>query len=106
MDDPAHPADVAGRGLFETAPAAPPAVTASYARFKARVDALGSPQDPPREEPSPERALDLYLACACEEGDAAALRHFESSLMPAIRAAIAQVTSQEDLIDEACQELR
>lgn len=106
MDDSAHPADAAVRALFEGARAAHPAVTASYARFKARIDALGSAHGQAHDEPSAERALDLYVACACEEGDGPALRHFESSFMPGIRAAIAKVTNQEDLIDEAAQELR
>lgn len=106
MNDLAHPADAAVRALFEGARAALPGVTASYPRFKARVDALGSAPDHAGGQPSSDRALDLYLACACEEGDGAALRHFESSFMPAIRAAIAKVTRQEDLIDEAAQELR
>ena len=101
-DDLAHPAEAKVRALFDHARAAHPAVTASYPLFEARVVALDAGGD----APSPERALDLYLACACQEGDAAALRQFESSLMPGIRAAIAGVTGQEDMIDEVAQELR
>jgi len=101
-DDLAHPAEADVRTLFDHAQASHPTVRASYQLFKGRVVSLAAAGD----EPSPERALDLYLACACEEGDAAALRHFESSLMPGIRAAIAGLVGQEDLIDEVAQELR
>lgn len=101
-DNLAHPAEAEVRALFDHARETLPAVSAPYPLFKARIVALQADGD----APSPERAVDLYLACACQEGDEAALRQFESSLMPGIRAAIARVTGQEDLIDEVAQELR
>lgn len=102
LSDPPTVADAAVRALFEDARSALPGLTAPYEKFSARVNALLGSSD----EVSAGTAHDLYLACACEDGDSAALRYFESHLMPAIRAAIAKVTSQEDLIDEAAQELR
>jgi RNA polymerase sigma-70 factor (ECF subfamily) len=90
------------RAMFEDVHRTLGAPTISYETFRARAEALVAGG----EDLSVERAGDLYLACACEEGDAAALTYFEQQLMPAARSAIAKVTSREDLIDDIVQELR
>jgi len=52
------------------------------------------------------RITDLYLACACGRGDAAALRYFESQVMPRAAAAVARVDALPQFIDEVCADLR
>jgi RNA polymerase sigma-70 factor (ECF subfamily) len=53
-----------------------------------------------------ERAADLYLACACEDGHEPAIRLLEKELMPGARAAMARLTRSEHQLDDAMQELR
>ncbi len=52
------------------------------------------------------RTADLYLACACGRGDAAALRFFESQVMPRAAAAVARVDAQSQFVDDVCADLR
>jgi len=54
----------------------------------------------------PARAAELYLVCACADGDATALRHFEDTYFADARAAIARTTSEAGIADEALQHLR
>jgi len=86
---------------FQAAESAHPGVVVSYETFAARVSAV-----PEGTDFKADRASDLFLACACEQGNAAALARFESELMPAARTAMSRVTSRQDLVEEACQELR
>lgn len=51
-------------------------------------------------------AGDLYLACACAVGDAAALARFEALCLPAARAAIGRIDGQPQFVAEVAQELR
>lgn len=53
-----------------------------------------------------ERAGDLYIACACAAGDPVALRRFEERHFADVKAAIARVTSETIVADEALQRLR
>ncbi|PTL76977.1 sigma-70 family RNA polymerase sigma factor [Vitiosangium sp. GDMCC 1.1324] len=65
---------------------------------------------PPSEEP--ERSLravpaaDLFLACACLHGDAAAHAALESHFFPKVAAAVARVHPGADTAAEVCQVLR
>ncbi len=49
---------------------------------------------------------DLFLACACSAGDAAASRVFEDELLPAAQAAIRSIDATAAFVDEATQRLR
>lgn len=51
-------------------------------------------------------AEDLFLACACAHGDAAAVRVFEELLLPPAQAAIRSIDSTPTFLDEATQRLR
>jgi RNA polymerase sigma-70 factor (ECF subfamily) len=101
-DDPAARLQDTLRSLYEEAGRGQPDVGAPYEAFRARIAALIAAGD----EVTSERVNDLYLACACEVGDGPALNQFELHLMPAARGAIAKITSHDDTIDEAMQELR
>lgn len=62
--------------------------------------------------PEPERALlalpaaDLFLACACLHGDAAAHAALEAHFLPKVAAAVARVHPGSDAAAEVCQLLR
>lgn len=51
-------------------------------------------------------ATELFLVCACLEGDPVALRAFERDWLPVARAAIARIVREPDLTAELLQELR
>lgn len=51
-------------------------------------------------------ALDLYLACACAAGDAAALAVFERSVLDGVAPAISRIDRSPELAAEIAQELR
>ena len=53
-----------------------------------------------------ERAADLYLACACEDGHDQAVRVLEREYMPGARSAMARLTRSDPQLDDAMQELR
>ncbi len=55
---------------------------------------------------APERAVELYLACACARGDATAIRRFDDIYLPAVRTALARSAPDRALADEALQVLR
>jgi RNA polymerase sigma-70 factor (ECF subfamily) len=100
--DPAGGSDQSLRALFNEARRAQGELATPYEVFCARV----APLLADGESLSAERASDIFLACACEAGDVTALDQFELHFIPAARAAIAKVTSSEDAVDEAVQELR
>ena len=49
---------------------------------------------------------DLYLACGCARGDAAAIRSFEQHVMPGARRAVARVDADPAFVDEVCSDVR
>jgi RNA polymerase sigma-70 factor, ECF subfamily len=53
-----------------------------------------------------ERAVDLYLACACVQGNAGAVAEFERVYLEDARVAVARVTPDRAIADEALQLLR
>jgi len=101
-DDSAGRSDEPARALFNEARRVQGELATTFEIFQARI----APLLTDGESLSAERASDVYLACACEAGDATALDQFELHFIPAARAAIAKVASSEDAIDEALQELR
>ncbi len=61
----------------------------------------------PLPEPAIQRfAEDLFLACACANGDAAAVRVFEELLLPPAQAAMRSIDATPTFLDEATQRLR
>ncbi len=51
-------------------------------------------------------AGDLYLACACARGDAAAHAALEAHVLPQVAGAVARVAPGEEALAEVCQRLR
>jgi RNA polymerase sigma-70 factor (ECF subfamily) len=89
-------ADLHRRGLE-----AWPEVAVAPERFAAFVAERAADGEVPTE-----RAAELYIVCACADGDGAALRRFEDAYFGDARAAIARVTSEAVIADEALQHLR
>ena len=57
-------------------------------------------------EPTPARAADLYLACACARGDAEAIGRFEAAYFDDVRAIVTRLAGDAATADEALQQLR
>ncbi len=55
---------------------------------------------------SPERTTDLLLACGLSRGDAAALRSFDTEIVPLITPALERLRLDRSRLDEAIQRLR
>jgi RNA polymerase sigma-70 factor (ECF subfamily) len=93
------------RRLFAHARAAWPAVAVDFEVFAARVDDQASLLAGEWESACA-KARDLYLACACSEGDPAALLEFEQSYLAAVHDAVARIDRSVDFIAEVQQILR
>jgi RNA polymerase sigma-70 factor (ECF subfamily) len=52
------------------------------------------------------KTADLYLACACSRGDAAAVRAFEERIMPGAKRAAARIDGEPAFIEEVCSDVR
>jgi RNA polymerase sigma-70 factor (ECF subfamily) len=88
---------------WEAARAAWPTVSLPAEVFLRHV-ARHLPDTGPLEALRPLNAVDLYLACACAEGDDAALRGFEQQVLQLVPARLA--TLPRSMVDEALQVLR
>ncbi len=56
--------------------------------------------------PGATHTVDLYLACACARGDAAALRRFEEEILPRVDGALRRFDPSPAFVDEVRQLLR
>jgi RNA polymerase sigma-70 factor (ECF subfamily) len=59
-----------------------------------------------RELPPVERAVELWLTCACARGVRGAVEALERTYFPDVRAAVARIDASSAFVDEACQVLR
>ncbi|HTE51503.1 MAG TPA: hypothetical protein VK698_11705 [Kofleriaceae bacterium] len=84
--------------------AAWPALTVGDEAFAAHLTGLHA--DPPEGGWERLHAGDLYLACACAEGDPAALAAFDHEVWPAIDAALARARLTPDRRQDLMQDLR
>jgi RNA polymerase sigma-70 factor (ECF subfamily) len=87
------------RALYDAAAAAWPEVAVALDAFAARLEAAGGPE-------AVTYPGDLYLACGCGAGDAAALRAFDERHLSDARAAIARIDGSPDFVAEVQQLLR
>jgi len=86
---------------FEVARRAWPELALSRERFAERVAALGV-----NEETLAARAADLFLACACADGDRRALACFESELLSQIDLYVARLGLAPHALDDVRQKVR
>jgi RNA polymerase sigma-70 factor (ECF subfamily) len=100
-----EPAREALRRLFDEAHDAWPGVEVSFEQFAAHP---GAGERLLRNDPAvaSERARDLYLACACESGDATAIACFDSRYLDVVEVAVARIDSSPDFAEEIRQMLR
>jgi RNA polymerase sigma-70 factor (ECF subfamily) len=85
------------RRLFAEARAGWPGIEVPFERFAGRFEHGGSAP----------AAADLYIACACADGDPAALAQFDRRFVDgAVRDAVARIDRSEDFVAEVLQRLR
>lgn len=78
-----------------------PAVTLGYQVFAAHVEGFVTPGPP-----DIAHAAELFLACACGQGDARALAMLEDSYLTPARGFLLRLDRRPEFIDEVIQELR
>jgi RNA polymerase sigma-70 factor (ECF subfamily) len=93
------------RRLFDEARAAWPGVEVAFEMFAARLADEGASSGGD-DERLRANARDLYLACACSTGDAAALVEFEQRYLAAVHDVVARIDRSLDFIAEVQQVLR
>jgi len=85
------------RRLYEEARAQFPEVRVPEAAFAAALEARGG---------APARAAELYLCIACEAGDPAALRAFDTLYLSKVGSSISRINPSPAFADEVRQRLR
>jgi hypothetical protein len=92
---------------LEAARAAWPSLAITDERFLRHLArSLGATDDPGPLLPAQLHSADLFLACACAEGDPRALVAFESRYGPEIDAALARVRVRPEMRDDVAQGVR
>lgn len=76
---------------------------ASFVRHCERI--FGSETSAVTLEEAARHAADVYLCCACIDGNAAALQVFDRECSPVARAAVARIHHNPDFVQETVQEL-
>jgi RNA polymerase sigma-70 factor, ECF subfamily len=84
---------------FEAGRVAWPDIDLSAARFRAYLDERGLAGDAAH-------GADLYLACACADGDPAALRAFEAVFIPQVPSYLSRLRLAPAELDEVVQAVR
>jgi RNA polymerase sigma-70 factor (ECF subfamily) len=92
------------RELHERGVAAWPRVKVELADYAAHVATLVAEND--AEAFGALHGEDLYLACACARGDAAAIAIFERQFLREVPAYIARTTTSPEVVDEVLQRVR
>ncbi len=94
--------------MYQEGRAAWPDVELGLAEFVAVVDTRMGPCDDSAAGRGlrPSRGAELYLACACAAGNAAALYYLEHNFIARIRPALGQFRADEDFVDEVMQRVR
>jgi RNA polymerase sigma-70 factor (ECF subfamily) len=92
--------------LLSDARSAWPGVTLSDENFASHIVNVAPDGDDVLAAVARLRTADLFLACACAEGDAAALRAFEASIMPGARRAASRIDSDSAFVEEVCSDVR
>lgn len=87
--------------LFERGRRAWPTIALERDVFARRVEAHAADEDP-----AEVRAEDLYLACACEQGDARALAEFEAHYLAQVPSFLARTSPSDRFVDDVRQQLR
>lgn len=92
-------------GAYEAAARARPGVTLTFERFAAHATQVGFPRGAAGDSDAANGA-DLFLACACGDGDRAAIEVLEDQVMGPTRASLRRLDTRPEFIDDVMQELR
>jgi len=94
------------RAAYAAAQRAWPDVTLTFERFVAHAGQVGFAPPAAGDERDEANAADLFLACACADGDRAALRGLEEQVLAKTRSSLKRLDSRPEFIDDVMQELR
>jgi RNA polymerase sigma-70 factor, ECF subfamily len=94
------------RDAYQDAQRAWPAVTLAFERFVAHGRQVGFSPGPRGDESDLANTADLFLACACGDGDRPAIEALEAQYMGPARASLRRLDPRPDFIDDVMQELR
>jgi RNA polymerase sigma-70 factor, ECF subfamily len=89
---------------FQEARRAWPGIDVAFELFAERAVPAG--KHPPADDAVGANAIDVYLACACSEGDPAALIELEKRYLPGARRVVARIDRSDDFAAEVLQVLR
>ena len=92
------------RDAYQAAQHAWPTVTLAFERFVAHAAAVGFRG--PATDPDTANTADLFLACACGDGDRAAIEALEQQYMGPTRSSLKRLDARPEFIDDVMQELR
>ncbi len=85
------------REAYQAAQQAWPTVTLAFERFVAHAAAV---------DPDTANTADLFLACACGDGDRAAIEVLEQQVMGPTRSSLKRLDARPEFIDDVMQDLR
>jgi RNA polymerase sigma-70 factor (ECF subfamily) len=85
------------RNAYQAAQHAWPTVTLAFERFAAHAAAV---------DPDAANTADLFLACACGDGDRAAIEALELQYMGPTRSSLKRLDARPEFIDDVMQDLR
>ena len=91
---------------YQAAQRAWPGVTLAFERFVAHATDVGLPLGAGGAEPDTANTADLFLACACGDGDRSAIQALEEQYMGPTRFSLKRLDSRPEFIDDVMQELR
>ena len=98
--------DSGWRQAYEAGRSAWPAVTLGFDRFVAHAVEVAFPLPPAGGDLDAANAADLFLACACGDGDRPAIEALEDRYMGPTRASLKRIDTRPEFIDDVMQELR
>ncbi|MES1206935.1 MAG: sigma-70 family RNA polymerase sigma factor [Pseudomonadota bacterium] len=94
------------RAAYEGAQRVWPDIELAFDRFAAHADRVGFSPPAAADDRDAANAADLFLACACGDGDRAALRVLEEEVLAKTRSSLKRLDRRPEFIDDVMQELR
>jgi RNA polymerase sigma-70 factor (ECF subfamily) len=92
--------------LVDRARRAHPSLTVDDAVFGRYVAARIAPNENAADAVAKLRGDDLFLACACAQGDSRAISEFDRAVLAPAAAMLVRMGDESSIVDEAAQELR
>src|SRR5262245_40494940 len=92
--------DSGWRGAYEAAQGAWPTVTLAFDRFVAHAAQVGFSAGAGDNDPDAALVADVFLACACGEGDGAAIEALEQQYIAPARFSLKRLDPRPEFIDD------